>query len=98
MTAIVVRADSPFKTLEDLIKFAKQNPGKITYGTSGMGTITHLAMEELSTLAGGVNWKLIPYKSGAEAATALLGGQDKSQFSLPGGQPPHLSAAPRRRT
>jgi tripartite-type tricarboxylate transporter receptor subunit TctC len=87
MTAVVVRADSPFKTLEDLIRFTKQNPGKITYGTSGMGTITHLAMEELSTLAGGVNWKLIPYKSGAEAATALLGGHVDVVSDAPSWQP-----------
>ena len=52
MTAIVVRADSPFKTLKDLITYAKQNPGKLTYGTSGAGTITHLAMEELCGFGG----------------------------------------------
>jgi tripartite-type tricarboxylate transporter receptor subunit TctC len=87
MTAVVVKSDSTFKTLDDLIKFAKQNPGKITYGTSGMGTITHLAMEELAALAGGVSWKLIPYKSGAEAATALLGGHVDVVSDAPSWQP-----------
>jgi tripartite-type tricarboxylate transporter receptor subunit TctC len=86
MTAVVVRADSPFKTLKDLITHAKQNPGKLTYGTSGAGTITHLAMEELSDLAG-VNWKLVPYKSGAEAATALLGGHVDIVSDAPSWQP-----------
>jgi tripartite-type tricarboxylate transporter receptor subunit TctC len=86
MTAVVVRADSPFKTLKDLIAYAKQNPGKLTYGTSGAGTITHLAMEELSDLAG-VNWKLVPYKSGAEAATALLGGHVDIVSDAPSWQP-----------
>lgn len=87
MTAVVVRADSTFKGLKDLIQYAKQNPGKITYGTSGMGTITHLAMEELSLLAGGVPWKLVPYKSGAEAATALLGGHVDVVSDAPSWQP-----------
>ncbi|MBI5440854.1 MAG: tripartite tricarboxylate transporter substrate binding protein [Deltaproteobacteria bacterium] len=86
-TAIVVRADSPFKTLQDLIQHVKQNPGKITYGTSGFGTITHLAMEELSDLAGNLNWKLVPYKSGAEAATALLGGHVDVVSDAPSWQP-----------
>jgi tripartite-type tricarboxylate transporter receptor subunit TctC len=86
MTAIVVRADSPFKTLKDLITYAKQNPAKLTYGTSGAGTITHLAMEELSDLAG-VDWKLVPYKSGAEAATALLGGHVDVVSDAPSWQP-----------
>jgi len=87
MTAIVVRTDSSFKTVKDLINYAKQNPGKITYGTSGQGTITHLAMEELSSLAGGVPWKLVPYKSGSEAATALLGGHVDVVSDAPSWQP-----------
>jgi tripartite-type tricarboxylate transporter receptor subunit TctC len=87
VTAIVVRSDSPFKTVKDLVTYAKQNPNKITYGTSGQGTITHLAMEELSQLAGGVPWKLIPYKSGAEAATALLGGHVDVVSDAPSWQP-----------
>jgi len=74
LMGIAVRTDSPWKTLQDVIRYAKQNPGKVTYGASGMGTITHLAMEELSSVAGGVPWKLMPYKSGAEASTAVLGG------------------------
>jgi tripartite-type tricarboxylate transporter receptor subunit TctC len=86
MTAIVVRADSPFKTLKDLITYAKQNPAKLTYGTSGAGTITHLAMEELADLAD-VRWKLVPYKSGAEAATALLGGHVDLVSDAPSWEP-----------
>jgi tripartite-type tricarboxylate transporter receptor subunit TctC len=86
MTAIVVKADSPYKTLKDLVAYAKQNPGKLTYGTSGAGTITHLAMEELSDLAG-IRLKLVPYKSGAEAATALLGGHVDVVSDAPSWQP-----------
>jgi tripartite-type tricarboxylate transporter receptor subunit TctC len=70
---LVVRADSPWKTIQDFVKHAKANPGKVSYGTPGVGTGVHLAMEEFASLAG---MKLIhmPYKGGAETNTALLGG------------------------
>jgi tripartite-type tricarboxylate transporter receptor subunit TctC len=69
----VVRADSPWKTLQDFVKYAKENPGKVTYGTTGVGTGPHLAMEQLSYLAG-MQLVHVPYKGGAECNTALLGG------------------------
>jgi tripartite-type tricarboxylate transporter receptor subunit TctC len=70
---MVVRADSPWKTIQEFVKYAKENPGKITYGTPGVGTNPHLAMEELGLLTG-VKLVHMPFKGGAEAATALLGG------------------------
>jgi tripartite-type tricarboxylate transporter receptor subunit TctC len=70
---IAVRADSQWKTLKDLIQYAKQNPGKLSYGSSGVGTPPHLAMEELS-LAAGIKFTHIPAKGIAENNTALLGG------------------------
>jgi tripartite-type tricarboxylate transporter receptor subunit TctC len=85
-TGIVVKPDSPFKTLKDLVNYAKQNPGKVTYGTSGSGTITHLAMEDLGAIAG-VNWKVLPFKSGPEAATALMGGHVDAVSDSPSWQP-----------
>ena len=69
----VVRADSPWKTLQDFVTYAKENPGKVTYGTTGVGTGPHLAMEQLSYLAG-MQLVHVPYKGGAECNTALLGG------------------------
>ncbi|MGA2954852.1 MAG: tripartite tricarboxylate transporter substrate binding protein [Thermodesulfobacteriota bacterium] len=69
----VVRADSPWKTLQDFVKYAKENPGKVTYGTTGVGTGPHLAMEQLSYMAG-MQLVHVPYKGGAECNTALLGG------------------------
>ncbi len=69
----VVRADSPWKTLQDFVKYAKENPGKVTYGTTGVGTGPHLAMEQLSYLTG-MQLVHVPYKGGAECNTALLGG------------------------
>ncbi len=71
---IVVRADSPWKTLKDLVAFAKANPGKIKYSTPGGGSVHYLMMESLAKEEGGLKWVHIPAKGGAEATTALLGG------------------------
>jgi tripartite-type tricarboxylate transporter receptor subunit TctC len=71
---IVVPADSPFKTLEDMIKAAKAQPGKINYGHTGIGTTPHLAIEEFAAKAG-IELNHIPYKGSAEILQAILGGQ-----------------------
>ncbi len=70
---LVVRADAPWKTIQELVKYAKENPQKVTYGTPGVGTNPHLAMEELSIITG-IQLVHMPFKGGAEANTALLGG------------------------
>jgi len=70
---IWVRADSPFKTLKDLVDYAKANPGKISYMASGIGGGGHIATEELAYYAG-IKLTLVPSKGDAEATTALLGG------------------------
>ncbi len=69
---MVVRADAPWKTIQEFVKYAKENPNKVTYGTPGVGTNPHLAMEELSILTG-IQLVHMPFKGGAEASTALLG-------------------------
>jgi tripartite-type tricarboxylate transporter receptor subunit TctC len=71
---ILVRADSPFKSLQGLLEYAKVNPGKISYMASGIGSGGHIAMEELATYAGGVVFSHVPSKGDAESNTALLGG------------------------
>jgi tripartite-type tricarboxylate transporter receptor subunit TctC len=68
-----VRADAQWKTIKELFQYAKQNPDKVSYGSPGMGTPTHLAMEELS-LVSGIKFTHIPAKGIAENNTALLGG------------------------
>jgi tripartite-type tricarboxylate transporter receptor subunit TctC len=73
-SGIVVRADSPWKTLQEFLQYAKQNPQKVSYATAGIGLPPHLAMEELAILAGNIQWMHIPYKGGGECNTALLGG------------------------
>jgi tripartite-type tricarboxylate transporter receptor subunit TctC len=69
---LVVRSDSPWKTFEEFIDYAKKNPNKIKYATSGLGTGQHLAMEYLS-LKAGIQWNHVPFTGGPQAVTALLG-------------------------
>jgi tripartite-type tricarboxylate transporter receptor subunit TctC len=70
---VTVRTDSQWKTMQELIQYVKQNPQKVSYGSPGVGTPPHLAMEELS-LAAGIQFTHIPAKGIAENNTALLGG------------------------
>ena len=71
---LLVRADSPFKTLADMIAAAKAKPGSLSFGHSGTGTSTHLAGELLKNLAK-IDINAIPYKGGAPVINDLLGGQ-----------------------
>ena len=77
---LLVRADSPFKTLANVIAQAKAKPGSLSYGQSGNGTSTHLAGELLKKLAG-FDMSAIPYKGGAPAINDLLGGQIPMSFN-----------------
>lgn len=70
---MAVKADSPFKSLKDLVNFAKANPGKLTYAHAGVGGATHVGMEEFA-IAAGIQFNHVPYKGGAEALQAVLGG------------------------
>ncbi len=71
--ALIVRADSPFKTVNDLLDWARQNPGKLNYGSSGIGGIPHLAMVALGKAAG-VQMTHIPHKGDADNMLSLLRG------------------------
>jgi tripartite-type tricarboxylate transporter receptor subunit TctC len=68
---LVVRRDAPWSTLSDLIDAARRSPGMITYGTPGVGSDTHVAME-LVARQQGIRWVHVPFASGE--VTALLGG------------------------
>lgn len=72
--AIVVRADSQFKTVQDLIAHAKANPGKLNYGSAGNGSTQHLTGELFKQRAK-VFITHVPYRGAAPAYTDLLGGQ-----------------------
>lgn len=71
--AIAVRADSPWQTVDDLLEDARKRPGQISYGSTGVGSSGHVAMERLAKAAG-VKVNFIPFKGGAEESAALLGG------------------------
>ena len=71
---IAAVADAPFKTIQEMVGWAKSNPGKLTYGHTGIGTTPHLAFEEFADKAG-FQPNGIPYKGSAEIMQAILGGQ-----------------------
>ncbi|HEX7890698.1 MAG TPA: tripartite tricarboxylate transporter substrate binding protein [Ramlibacter sp.] len=71
---LVVRADSPYKTVQDVIAAAKARPGTINYASSGNGTSQHLSGVFFEQLTGG-KMVHVPYKSSAESLNALLAGQ-----------------------
>lgn len=71
---VAVRTEAPWKTLKEFVAAAKASPGKLTYGSAGIGGATHVGMEEFA-LAAGVQLNHIPYKGGAPALQDLLGGQ-----------------------
>jgi tripartite-type tricarboxylate transporter receptor subunit TctC len=71
---LVTRPDAPFKTLKDVITYAKANPGKLTYGSSGNGTAVHLAAELFKDMAK-IDITHVPYRGASPALTDLMGGQ-----------------------
>ena len=72
---IVVRADAPWQTLAQFLDFAKANPGRVNYGTPGVGTSLHITMEQIAGMRGGIDWTHVPFRGWAENAQALIGGQ-----------------------
>jgi tripartite-type tricarboxylate transporter receptor subunit TctC len=77
--AIVVRKDSPFKTLQDLVDHAKANPGKVTMSGSGKGTSNHIAQIRFDKMAG-VKTTYVAFKGTGAAVTALLGDQVAAEW------------------
>ena len=81
---IVVRADSPFLSIGDVIRSAKEKPGGLSYASSGNGSAVHLA-GELFKLMSGTQIQHIPYKGAGPAYTDLLGGQVDMLIGTAGG-------------
>jgi tripartite-type tricarboxylate transporter receptor subunit TctC len=71
--ALIVQANSPYQTMEELVAYAKENPGAVSICTTGVGTDEHLAMLQLEESAG-IDITAIPFAGANEAKTALLGG------------------------
>jgi tripartite-type tricarboxylate transporter receptor subunit TctC len=80
---VAVKADSPFRDFGDLIAYAKANPGKMSYGSTGTGTSPHLLMEELAGKAG-VQFLHVPFKGNADSTQALMGGHVMAQSDASG--------------
>jgi tripartite-type tricarboxylate transporter receptor subunit TctC len=79
---LVVKANSPIRSVRDLISQAKARPGKLTYGTSGPGSPQHLMGERLKKMAG-IDIVAVPYKGDAPTLTDLMGGQIDMAFGFP---------------
>ena len=76
---LAVRASLDVKTVADLVAYAKANPGKLTVGSAGIGTITHLA-NELFKREAGISLTHVPYRSTSNSVTDLMGGQIDAIF------------------
>ncbi|NBY27878.1 MAG: tripartite tricarboxylate transporter substrate binding protein [Betaproteobacteria bacterium] len=83
---LVVQAESPFKTIKDLVDYARLNPGKLSYGSTGVGTSPHLAVEEFAQRAD-IKLNHIPFKGNAENMQALMGGHIASASDATGWGP-----------
>ena len=84
---LVSSNSSPFKTFGEMEQAAKKEPGRFSYGSAGVGTASHLKMEQLK-LVMGLDLKFVPYKSTGQQMTDVIGGQiDLSMPSLSGGLP-----------
>jgi tripartite-type tricarboxylate transporter receptor subunit TctC len=79
---LVVPAATPFKSVQELITYAKANPGKLNYGSYGAGGAAHLAAELLARDAG-IEWVHVPYKGGAPAMADVLAGRLSAYFTNP---------------
>lgn len=78
---MVIHPSVPANTIPEFIAYAKANPGKLAYGSGGVGGITHIAAELFKQEAGGLDLQHVPYRGVAPAITDLLGGQVQVVFA-----------------
>lgn len=86
---LVVHPSVPATSVSEFVAYAKANPGKINYGSSGVGGSPHLAMELLKSMTG-IDIVHVPYKGAGIAVTDLLGGQVQAMSASLPGQLPHI--------
>src|SRR4051795_5821098 len=79
-TTLNVHPSLPAKDVKELIALVKDNPGKYTYGSSGLGSILHLCGEQFKALAGGLEIQHVPYRGSAPMMADLVGGQISMVF------------------
>jgi tripartite-type tricarboxylate transporter receptor subunit TctC len=78
---LVIRKDAPFKTVPELIAYAKANPGKVSYASTGNGSTNQLGAEFFAAEAGKLEFLHVPYRGGAPAAADLAAGQVDMMFA-----------------
>lgn len=78
---IITPANSPFNSMRDVVEYARKNPNKISYGTSGIGTNHHLSAEVIRLMTG-IDWVHVPYKGGPPVVTDTITGQIQVGFSI----------------
>ena len=88
---LVVPPSLPVSTLKEFVQYAKANPGKLSYGSSGPGTLTHLAMEQFK-VAADIDMQHVPYRGIGPAITDILGGQTQALFPGLAAALPHIKA------
>ena len=88
---LIVPPSVPVNTLQEFIAYVKANPGKLSYGSSGPGTLTHLAMEQLK-VAADLDIVHVPYRGIGPAITDILGGQTQALFPGLAAALPHIKA------
>ncbi len=88
---VVVHPSVPARNLAELIALGKASPGKLSFGTSGAGSVTHLGIEMLKSMAG-VNFLHIPYKGAAPALIDLIGGQTDLMYDSVLTSVPHIKS------
>jgi len=79
---LAVKSDSPWKTFEEFIAYAKVNPGKIRYSTSGVGTGQHLVMEYLA-MKEKIKWTHVPFATSPQSVAAVMGGHVEANSQTP---------------
>jgi len=88
---LVVNNQQPFKTVEELLAYARANPGKLTYGSAGIGASNHLS-GELLALRTGTQLRHVPYRGNAPAMTDVIGGQINMMFDIVGSARNHVAS------
>lgn len=88
---LIVPPSVPVSTLQEFVAYVKANPRKLSYGSAGPGTLTHLAMEQLK-VAAGLDIVHVPYRGIGPAITDILGGQTQALFPGLAAALPHIKA------
>jgi tripartite-type tricarboxylate transporter receptor subunit TctC len=90
-TLIIAHPSLPVNSFKELLAYAKANPGKLSYGTSGIGSPHHLSAEQIKMLTG-VEMTHVPYKAGAQAMIDVITGQIPLSYSIIAPAMPHIKS------